>query len=129
MLNYMGPNIGPSPVSAMLPPAAPGTMPSGIPGVAPSPGPLPPQPLFHGRGGQISGNIHGHVTAPGAALAAILKHATSGKPGAAPPPPPPQYVATTQDDGSILLHIKGPNGEPGPVVKVIPPIKQPGAKA
>ena len=32
MLNYMGPNIGSAPVSAMLPPATPGTMPSGVPG-------------------------------------------------------------------------------------------------
>lgn len=119
----MGPNIGPAPVSAMLPPATPGTMPSGIPGATISPAPLPPQPPIRPPG------IHGQASPHAHALAAILRHATSGLPGAAPPPPPPEYGTTTQEDGSILLHIKGPDGKLGPVVKVIPPIKQPGAKA
>lgn len=118
MLNYVGPNIGSSPVSAMLPPATPGTMPSGVPGATPSPGPLPPQPPIHAP------TIHGKASPHGAAIAAILKHA-AGVPGAAPPPPPPpDYGVTTQEDGSILLYIKGPNGELGSVVKVIPPIKR-----
>jgi hypothetical protein len=123
MLNYVGPNIGPGPVSAMLPPALPGTMPSGVPGATPSPAPLPPQPPIHAPVG------HGHIPPHASALAAILKHATSGLPGAAPPPPPPNYQAVTQEDGSVLLHVKGPNGQLGPVVKIIPAIKQPGAKA
>lgn len=34
-----------------------------------------------------------------------------------------QYVAVTQSDGSILLHIKNPDGSAGPAVKIINPIK------
>lgn len=114
MLNYMGPNMGSAPVSAMLPPATPGTMPQGIPGVSPAPSPLPPMPP-----------IHGAVPPPAAALAAIL-HQQGGPANVAPaPPPPPQYEAVTQFDGSILLHLKLPGGELGPVVKVLPPIKHP----
>ena len=111
MLNYMGPNIGSAPVSAMLPPATPGTMPSGVPGAVTSPAPLPPQ------------SIHGKASPHGAAIAAILKHAVQNPGPTPPPPPPPEYATTTQMDGSILLHLKGPNGELGPVVKVLPPIK------
>ncbi len=116
MLNYLGPNIGPQgPMAATLPPATPGTMPAGIHGVMPSPAPLPPPPMIHPVGG-------GHATP--AALAAILKHAAgrAGAPG--PTPPPPEYLTTTQGDGSILLHRKNPDGTPGPIVKVLPPIKQ-----
>ena len=120
MLNYMGPNFGPAPVSAMLPPATPGTIPSGVPGVSPNPAPLPPAPPIHAPA------VQGKVSPHGAAIAAILRHANTGL-GAAPPPPPPEYGTTTQEDGSILLHIKGPNGALGPVVKVLPPIKTPGA--
>jgi hypothetical protein len=43
------------------------------------------------------------------------------------PPAPPDYGVVTQEDGSILLHIKYPDGTLGPVVKVIPPIKRPDA--
>lgn len=122
MLNYISPVIGSQPVSAMLPPAVPGTMPSAVPGVMPSPSPLPPQPPIKPP------HIHqNHGTPHSAAIAAILKHAASA-PGVAPsPPPPPEYGTTTQEDGSILLHLKGPDGSLGPVVKVIPPIKTPGA--
>lgn len=34
-----------------------------------------------------------------------------------------QYEAVTQDDGSVLLHMKNPDGSKGPAVKIIPPIK------
>jgi hypothetical protein len=34
-----------------------------------------------------------------------------------------QYDAVTQDDGSVLLHMKNPDGSRGPAVKIIPPIK------
>jgi hypothetical protein len=39
-----------------------------------------------------------------------------------------QYEAVTQEDGSILLHMKNPDGSKGPAVKIINPIKprQPG---
>lgn len=115
--------MGSQPVSAMLPPAMPGTMPSGVPGAMLSPGPLPPQPPI--RPPHVHQN---HGTPHSAAIAAILKHAAPAPGGAPPPPPPPpEYGTTTQIDGSVLLHLKMPDGSLGPVVKVIPPIKTPGA--
>jgi hypothetical protein len=118
MLNYMGPNFGSQPVAAGLPPATPGTIPSGVPGSTPTPAPLPATPA-----------IRGHSAPHANALAAILKHA-AGAGGTPPAPPHPDYQAVTQEDGSILLHLKLPNGGLGPVVKVLPPIKTAGmAKA
>lgn len=35
-----------------------------------------------------------------------------------------QYAAITQEDGSVLLHLKNPDGSMGPAVKIIPPIKR-----
>ena len=120
MLNYMGPLQGSQPVTAGLPPATPGTMPSGVPGAVPNPAPLPAGPPPH-----PAPAIHGPSAPHANALAAILKHA-AGAGGTPPAPPHPDYVAQTQDDGSVLLHIKLPNGGLGPVVKVIPKIKTPG---
>jgi hypothetical protein len=115
MLNYLGPSMGPQgPVSASLPPAVAGTMPAGIPGVTPSPAPMPPI-QFHQHGG-LTG-------APPAALAAIMKHNPGGPTAPPPPPPPSEYDVTTQADGSLLLHIRNPDGSLGPVVKVIGPVK------
>jgi len=40
-----------------------------------------------------------------------------------------EYLSETQDDGSVLLRIKKPDGTPGRVVKIVPaPVKagQPG---
>ena len=35
-----------------------------------------------------------------------------------------QYLSETQDDGSVLLRIKKPDGTPGRVVKIVPaPVK------
>ena len=122
MLNYMGPLQGSQPVAAGLPPATPGTMPSGVPGAVPNPAPLPAGPPPRPAPG-----IHGPSAPHANALAAILKHA-AGAGGTPPAPPHPDYVAQTQDNGSVLLHIKLPNGGLGPVVKVLPPIKTPGAQ-
>jgi hypothetical protein len=114
MLNYLGPSVGPQgPMATQLPPATPGTMPAGINGVQPTPAPIPPAPPMHSKGSH----------APASALLAIIKHAANGG-GIQPTPPPPSYHAVTQQDGSILLHVKGPNGELGPVVKYLPPLKQ-----
>ena len=120
MLNYMGPNIGSGPVTNMLPPATPGTIPSGVPGIAQAGGPSlpPPSPIMR----------HGQSGPPPAALAAILNHPGAGGPPPGPPPPP-QYATVTQENGTILLHIKNPDGSLGPVVKVLPPIKLPGQGA
>lgn len=123
MLNYLGPNLGgQGPVATSLPSGPAGTMLSGVPGVPPAAPPVPSGPMPHGHA------IHGHGHASPAALAAITQHAPV--PGLdAGPPPPPEYGTTTQVDGSILLHLKNPDGSLGPVVKVIPPIKRPGAPA
>lgn len=113
MLNYLGPNIGPGPVTSMLPPVNPGTIPAGVPGAPQSPAPLPPTPPIHMRG---------HHSAHPSALAAIMK-APSGPGAVTPPPAPLEYKAITQDDGSVLLHRLNPDGSLGPVVRLIPPIK------
>ena len=116
MLNYLGPSFGGSgPVTNVLPPVNPGTMPSGVPGAQSLVPPVPPP--------QIHPAAHGHGAPSHAALAAILKHAATGG-GVSLQPPHPDYGTTTQDDGSILLHLKNPDGTLGPVVKVIPPIKR-----
>jgi hypothetical protein len=33
--------------------------------------------------------------------------------------PPPEYMTKTQQDGSVLLAIKNPDGSPGPIVKIV----------
>jgi hypothetical protein len=123
MLNYVGPLQGSQPVAAGLPPSTPGTMPSGVPGATPSPAPIPAGPPMRPAPG-----IHGPSAPHANALAAILKHA-AGAGGTPPAPPHPEYQTVTQEDGSILLHVKLPNGGLGPVVKVLPPIKSGGPKA
>ena len=35
----------------------------------------------------------------------------------------PNYDNETQEDGSILLYSRNPDGSRGPVVKIVPPIK------
>jgi hypothetical protein len=49
-------------------------------------------------------------------------------PGMLPPemggtPADQQYVAVTQEDGSILLHLKKPDGSVGPAVKIVNAVK------
>jgi hypothetical protein len=105
MLNYLGAN------------PAPGlTMPGGMPGsggpadpmsspaaAAPSPmGPPPPD-----MGGGMGGGM-GPMGFPSVGMT---------------DPAGRQYDAVTQDDGSVLLHMKNPDGSRGPAVKIIPPIK------
>lgn len=74
-------------------PQMPGTAPGQPPALGPS-GPVPPGPL-------------------GAPLAGLLP------PGGGSPMP--DYQAVTQTDGTVVLHIKLPNGELGPAVKIITP--------
>lgn len=54
-------------------------------------------------------------------------------PGMMPPgtndPASQQWQAVTQSDGSVLLHMKLPDGSLGPVVQVIAPPKSKGARA
>jgi len=42
-------------------------------------------------------------------------------------PPMPEYMVDTQEDGTLLIRLKNPDGTPGVVVKHLPPIKQAGA--
>lgn len=101
MLNYLGAN------------PAPGlTMPGGMPGsggpadpmsspAAAAPSPMGPPPPDMGGGMGPMGFPSVGMTDP------------AGR----------QYDAVTQDDGSVLLHMKNPDGSRGPAVKIIPPIK------
>jgi hypothetical protein len=124
MLNYLGPNIGPGgPIAQQLPQATPGTMPQGVPGVPPTNAPIPTPPIHPAPSPHA---VHGRHPAAPAALAAILHHAVTGN-GVNIPPKPPEYGTITQSDGSIALHLKNPDGSMGPIVKIIPPIKRPGA--
>jgi hypothetical protein len=122
MLNYMGPNIGSSPVTASLAPATPGTMPAGIPGAPPpvgAPGPL----------GSI---MPGHLNAPPPPqVAQAIQQAAPSGPGAPPAVPNPddpndpshvsnlQYTTQTQADGTVVLFLTNPDGTQGPAVKII----------
>lgn len=106
MLNYLGPNVGPAPVSAALTGGAPGSMPAGIPG-APPVNPISPVPRLN-------------LPSPGQSAAI----APAG-PGGPPPPPAPQdpsdiqYDTLTQQDGTVVLFLKNPDGSRGPAVKII----------
>lgn len=85
-----------------------GSMPAAVPGMgqlSAMPGPLPAVP----QGGQIPGMLPPEMTGQ---------------------PADQQYVAVTQEDGTILLHMKRPDGSLGPAVKIvnaIKPKKPPGA--
>lgn len=86
------------PMLPAMPPGGPGGHPpipglGGPPPQAPPPGLLPP------------GAIAGPRPMPGLM-----------PPGA---PAPPEYVAITQEDGSVLLHIKNPDGSLGPAKKIV----------
>lgn len=109
MLNYMGPNIGSAPVTAGLPPAAPGTMPAAIPGAPPA----------------ISGLGPINAPRPMALSPAMAGAINPAGPGAPPPPQEDndpasiQYDNITQEDGSVVMFIKKPDGSRGPAVKII----------
>lgn len=105
MLNYLGPNVGPAPVSAALPSGPPGSMPAGIPGAPPASPILP--------------NLPPNISGPQSA--AISPAGPSG-PGAPPAPDDPssiQYDTLTQQDGTVVLFMKNPDGSRGPAVKII----------
>lgn len=112
MLNYMGPKIGPSTVASSLPPTQPGTIPAGIPGAPPAGGPPGPvNPIMPSRPMALSPALAGAIN-PGA---------PSG-----PPPMPEQtdpssieYDTLTQQDGTVVLFMKNPDGTRGPAVKII----------
>lgn len=121
MIHYLGPSFGGNgPVTNVLPPATPGTMPSGVPNIASTPPPVPSNPPLPKHPAIAPPQTHpaAHV------LSAIVNHIRQN--GGAPSQAEvhPEYGTTTQQDGSILLHLKNHDGSLGPVVKVIPPIKR-----
>jgi len=75
-----------------------GGMPAAVPGGILEGGPQPAQP------------------APGP-LPGMLPPEMTGQPANE------QYVAVTQEDNTVLLHIKRPDGSLGPVVKIVQAIK------
>lgn len=123
MLSYLGPNGPSGPLASALPAAMPGSMPDAVPGIPSANQPPPPMPPIHAAPSTpIHNKGNGHT--PASALAAIMRHAQNPGGPLAPTPPRAQYKAVTQADGSVLLHRMNPNGSPGPVVKVIPAIKE-----
>lgn len=97
--------------------ATPGTMPAAVPGAGPSSVGQLPSPL------------------PGPAAMSQLPPpgAIPGNPSLLPPmslapgPADQKYEAVTQVDGSILLHLKNPDGSLGPAIQIVKPPKTPGA--
>lgn len=109
MFNYLG--------------AAPGpgvTMPGGMPGSgAPTDPMLSPQAAAFGGAGAGA-----PPPAPGAPPPMGMGGGMFGMPAAGMVDPAGrQYEAVTQEDGSVLLHMKNPDGTRGPAVKIIQPIK------
>lgn len=91
-----GPAAGGPPMLPQMPPGGPGGRPP-LPGLGGPPPMLPP------GAGMPPGAIAG---APPAFL----------PPG---PPAPPEYGTETQEDGSVLLFVKNPDGSRGPVRKIV----------
>ncbi len=103
MLNYLGAN------------PAPGlTMPGGMPGAGGPSDPLTPPPAPSPMGPAMDmGGMGGMGPMGGMGFPGVGMTDPAGR----------QYEAVTQEDGSVLLHMKNPDGSRGPAVKIIPPIK------
>lgn len=99
-LRYLGSNI------------SPGTMPAAIPGAVMGSG----SPSLGGLGG-----IPSMSPPPGAIPGPPSPFMPPGF--GAPSPADQKFEAVTQQDGSILLHVKNPDGSLGPAVKIVNPIK------
>lgn len=119
--NYLGPNMGPSTVANTLPSGVPGTVPAAIPGattpnavgsVSPTGSVIPSRPVIP------SGPL------PPALQQAIQAGGPAGPGAMQPPPPEPghpdaDYETLTQQDGTIVIFLKNPDGTRGPAVKII----------
>jgi hypothetical protein len=93
---------------------------SGSGGAATMPGAVP--------GGQVSDSMSAGLPAQNVPPSQLGMLPGMGLPD----PMSAQYAAVTQADGSILLHLKNPDGTLGPAVKIIEPVKPrkaPGAPA
>lgn len=114
MLNYLGAQPGPGI-----------TMPGGMPGAG---GPTDPMLSPAAAAGALGGGMPPIPSAPPPAAMPM-------PPGGIPMPGQPaggpgmldaagrQYLTETQQDGSILLFLKNPDGSKGPAVKIITPPK------
>jgi hypothetical protein len=98
--------------------ATPGTMPAAVPGAGPSSLGQPLSPL----------------SGPAAPSQLPPPGAIPGNPSMLPPPifaPGPadqKYEAVTQIDGSILLHLKNPDGSLGPAIQIVKAPKAPSGR-
>lgn len=111
----------------LVPPGAP--LPNDVPNAAniPSAGLMTsgnfPQPTMPGS----SGGGPAPTLPPGGNGSAPDTNAPGqgmpGPPGGAPMPHP-QYLTVTQQDGSVLMFMKNPDGTRGPAVKIISPPKR-----
>ena len=123
MLNYLGANPQPG---LSMPAGMPGsgaptdpTLPPSAGMGAPEAAPAPPTPAPPAPGGGGGGGGMGQMASMMGGLMGLGMVDPAGR----------QYMAVTQEDGSVLLHLKNPDGSKGPAVKIIPPIKarKPGA--
>lgn len=78
--------------------------------------------------GSLPASTTGQVTAPDAPMPVSSPMAGPLMPGPLAPVDP-DYMVERQEDGTLLIRIKNPDGTPGVVVKHMPPIKQAGAPA
>lgn len=95
-----------------------GTMPAAIPTSVPG----------NSKMADLMGAVRGPMEAPlpPELSQAIRPSLPAAGPAPIPMPPGPgdaKYEAVTQEDGSVLLHVKNPDGSIGPAVKIIPLIK------
>jgi len=80
--------------------------------------------------GSLPPSTTGQVTAPPPAAAPPVSSPLAGPMMPGPlAPSEPDYMVERQEDGTLLIRIKNPDGTPGVVVKHMPPIKQAGAPA
>lgn len=98
------------PAGKAVPPNMPSAMAAGMPQFPPS------TPILEGGAGMAP---PAPGPAPEGSAAGTTTGADQGMPNQGVTPPPPQYETVTQSDGSILLHIKNPDGSLGPAVKIV----------
>ena len=103
------------PPFAFLPPEGPAGGPPPSPTMSGAGGgPPPPQGMIPSSPPPQGGGL------PPGALPGMPSPNPSIIPEAPIDPAAMQYGTITQEDGTILLHIKKPDGSPGPVIQVIP---------
>jgi len=98
----------------------------GAPMLQGPPGSMPAGVAEQPPAGMMPNVVQPAVQGPPPGLAAAMPPIggapLGGMPGPAAPlgPADMQYQAVTQEDGSVLLHLMKPDGQLGPVVKIVP---------